>query len=602
MNTPFLSDTLLRALLWTLVYSLPLGLLAAALAGAVVAATRSRPPALRYNALLAVGASFLLATAAVFLYYYGSPESGPATEAPVQPLAAAYEGPAAGPSFYSSWAASTAAFIDRNAALLLGAWALLFALRAFRLAYDYRSLHVLRSRALAPVAPQWEARLEELCGRIGLRGPVPLFESGLARVPMIVGYLKPVLLVPAGFFSGLPSESVEAILLHELAHLRRRDHLVNGLQHAAELLFFFNPAVLWLSRLLRTEREHCCDDLAVQHSGNTRSYINALVAFQEHHATPLGALAFADRDMPLLDRIKRLIHHQNKTLNTMEKTTLLAGLLAITLVGSAFYQQQQPDPKPAAAIVTDTVPIAPPLAPGGADTSGKRTGQIQYSDGNKTYRFEMKEDKLTGLSIDGTQVPADKLSGYESLFRKVLTDSRKAEAEASRHRRRAIDLEKEADRMRVKAEEMRTKAAELKQQVVDLHADAATLEKERREHDATRAEHERTMADHARTAKEHEAMMREHQKTVEVHELRNKEHQRLAKEHEAMARIHEREAQVHRTVHDKMVAEGLIKEGKTTSISFDDDKLIINGVTQPAEVAARYRKLIAEEKARLGLK
>ena len=109
-----------------------------------------------------------------------------------------------------------------------------------------------------------------------------LLESAIVKVPVVIGLLKPVILLPLGLLSNLPPDQVEAVLLHELAHIRRKDYLVNLLQSFAEVVFFFNPALLWISSLMREERENCCDDVAISHIKNKKQFIHALVAFQEY--------------------------------------------------------------------------------------------------------------------------------------------------------------------------------------------------------------------------------------------------------------------------------------------------------------------------------
>jgi len=105
---------------------------------------------------------------------------------------------------------------------------------------------------------------------------VRLLISALVQVPTVIGWLRPVVLVPVGALSGLPAEYLEALLLHELAHVRRHDYLVNILQSVAEALLFYHPAVWWVSGHIRAERELCCDDVAVAVSGDALTYARAL--------------------------------------------------------------------------------------------------------------------------------------------------------------------------------------------------------------------------------------------------------------------------------------------------------------------------------------
>jgi GWxTD domain-containing protein len=125
-------------------------------------------------------------------------------------------------------------------------------------------------------------------------------------VPAVIGFLKPVILVPAGLLAGLPAEQLEGILAHELAHIRRCDYLVNLAQSLVEGLLYYHPAVWWVSSVVRAERENCCDDVAVAVSGDARGYAAALANLEESRWTaPETALAASGGD--LMKRIRRLL-------------------------------------------------------------------------------------------------------------------------------------------------------------------------------------------------------------------------------------------------------------------------------------------------------
>ena len=122
---------------------------------------------------------------------------------------------------------------------------------------------------------------------------------------MVVGWLKPAILMPVGVLTGLSSAQVEAILIHELAHIRRLDYLVNLLQTVVEILFFYHPAVWWISKCMTIEREFCCDDFASKRSRDTATYVGALAVLEERRdANPV--LAVAATGGSLLRRIARL--------------------------------------------------------------------------------------------------------------------------------------------------------------------------------------------------------------------------------------------------------------------------------------------------------
>jgi beta-lactamase regulating signal transducer with metallopeptidase domain len=119
-----------------------------------------------------------------------------------------------------------------------------------------------------PVDASLHTKLKLLAERLAVRRAVQLTESALIQIPTVVGWLRPVILLPASALTGLNTEQLEAILAHELAHIKRYDYLVNMLQTIVETLGFYHPAVWWISHKIRAEREHCCDDLAVSISGD----------------------------------------------------------------------------------------------------------------------------------------------------------------------------------------------------------------------------------------------------------------------------------------------------------------------------------------------
>jgi peptidoglycan/xylan/chitin deacetylase (PgdA/CDA1 family) len=147
-------------------------------------------------------------------------------------------------------------------------------------------------------------------GRLRVRRAVRLCQSALVEVPTVVGHLRPLILIPAGALVGLTPQQLEAVLAHELAHVRRHDYAVNLLQAAAETLLFYHPAAWWLSRRVRAEREHACDDAAVEATGDVLSYARALAALETLRAThaPPAALALAANGGSLMQRIQRLVN------------------------------------------------------------------------------------------------------------------------------------------------------------------------------------------------------------------------------------------------------------------------------------------------------
>ena len=223
-------------------------------------------------------------------------------------------------------------------------WLVIILIKCLGLINGLYGVYVLKHRQVFDAGEYWNERMHVLAKAAGIKRPVIFLKSFIAKVPMVIGYFKPVILFPAAALTALAPEEIEAILLHELAHIRRKDYLINIFQRIAEIIFFFNPAVLWISSLIKEERENCCDDIAVEQIKNKKQFIHALVSFQEYNASSYAA-SFSGRKNYLLNRIKRIITNNNKTLNNMEKTFLITGIVITAFTAFAFSQHKQSSSK-----------------------------------------------------------------------------------------------------------------------------------------------------------------------------------------------------------------------------------------------------------------
>ena len=194
----------------------------------------------------------------------------------------------------------------------------------------------LRRRGVCCAPERWQNELARLSARLRLSRPVLLLESGLAEAPMVIRHFRPLILMPVGLLSGLPAGQVEAILLHELAHIRRCDYLVNIFERLVEGLFFYHPAIWWISRVIRDERENCCDDLVVALSGNAHEYAVALAALEQNRWSG-RELAVAATGGSLVKRIRRLLYPQGPN---GAWTPLLAAVVFISTAALALFASQ----------------------------------------------------------------------------------------------------------------------------------------------------------------------------------------------------------------------------------------------------------------------
>lgn len=180
-----------------------------------------------------------------------------------------------------------------------------FSLRTFGGLIVIRRLkRTMRTQSLE----QWQEVVRRLSRRLRVSRSVRLCESAQVEVPAVIGYLRPIIIVPARALTGLGRQHLEALLAHELAHIRRHDYLVNLLQMVVETLFFYHPAVWWISSKVRHERENCCDDLAVAACGDVLTYARALTALEELRlGSPPSLAVAATGGGSLFGRVRRLL-------------------------------------------------------------------------------------------------------------------------------------------------------------------------------------------------------------------------------------------------------------------------------------------------------
>ena len=342
LTTGILTDQLIKALGNTLMHSLWQGVLLAAAGGFIIIFTKKLSAALRYNLLLGVMILFTCGILITFLWQLQPTQTGhliykggnatvssPITmQAP--PFAATYIDK-------QSFADTIIGYLNAHCNTIVLIWFLIICAKSIKLAVGIHEVYHLKHTKTYVVSKYWESRLADLSHQLNIKQAIRLVESGIAKVPMVIGHLKPLILIPVGFINALSADEVEAILVHELAHIGRRDYLVNLLQSFLEIIFFFNPAVLWISQLIKAERENCCDDIALKQAGSKSGYIQALLSCQEYQlAAPGLSMALARDKSKLLNRVKRMVNNHNQSLNIMEKTLLTICMVTGGLLTVAF--------------------------------------------------------------------------------------------------------------------------------------------------------------------------------------------------------------------------------------------------------------------------
>ncbi|NEU68586.1 M48 family metalloprotease [Spirosoma agri] len=302
------------------------------------------------------------------------------------------------------WHKQVQLFLDEHLSQFVLIYLLGVLLFGLRLTGGWLYLQHLSRTATKPVSDQWAELTNQLRSTLAIRSIIHVRESARIAVPMVVGVLKPVLLLPLGLATNLSMREIEAVLAHELAHVKRHDYAVNLLQSVMEVLYFFHPAIWWLSARVREEREHCCDDLSVQAcGGNGRILAQALARIEElrlaqSNLTPSLAMALTSKRQLLLQRVRRMLGVPTRP---VVSNGSLAGLTLATLLlvsASVYAVQQQPKPaKP------------------------KPRASRQHSVGNGTKFGLSDNNKVEYIIWKGQKLPASRVKRLQSQLDQVMT-------------------------------------------------------------------------------------------------------------------------------------------------------------------------------------
>jgi beta-lactamase regulating signal transducer with metallopeptidase domain len=280
------------------------------------------------------------------------------------------------------------------------------AVMTIKLTMDLLQLQHIRRKQVLPIDSVWEQHLDKLLLQLQLSRKVKLLISEHIQVPVMIGFLKPLIILPVIMFNNLTAEQLEAILLHELAHIKRNDYLLNIFQSIVETILFFNPFIWLISKNIRIEREHCCDDLVITGKVHPLHYAKALVALEEYRLTVNTlAMAAANNKQHLFHRIKRIMEMKTKNINYTQK--LLAVLIiAVGLVSIAWLNPTSAMPEPAKN--TEVIPesIAPAIIPNTIhlttfDTvpATKRQAEKQYAEKKKAESKDIAEKSMEAARI-----------------------------------------------------------------------------------------------------------------------------------------------------------------------------------------------------------
>ncbi|WP_306590605.1 M56 family metallopeptidase [Geothrix sp. 21YS21S-4] len=506
---PWLQTPSAQALGWTLLHFLWQGAALGLMAWLGMALLRGASAKARYGTACAFLVLMVAAPVATFLFLQ---RQVPAVPAALEGTLAAA---ASAPRIDAPLSLRIKAALDPALPWLLGGWAAGVLLLSGRFLGGWARIQRLRRRSASPAPAEWHLVLSRLCRELKVSRTVRLLQSAAVEVPTVLGWLRPVILLPACALAGLAPAQLEAILAHELAHIRRGDFAVNLLQSLVEVLLFYHPAVWWLSARIRAERELCCDDVAAALCGDPLLLARALTdleALREPASLPSHRLALAANGGSLMHRVRHLLQPSLPASGGARAAAL--ALLAASLLGAAgaVLQEKASDSKSQHSTrlkvldgdrqmdvqvkgdvrldATAREPVAVP---------GDGSFRVEEKTGGKTRAYSASKDKRT-YTVDGQEKELD--AEGEAWLRGAVKDTAQAQTGRETARKLRIRTAGLDDHTRDLARQTRELEAQLRsiQANPDLSSEArartqADVEKARIEIEKNRAELEKARAE-----------------------------------------------------------------------------------------------------------
>jgi beta-lactamase regulating signal transducer with metallopeptidase domain len=344
---PFFQNDIVHALGWTIIHSFWQGLLIVLVLTASLVLLRRHSSQLRYLAGYLALSALILCSTYTFFEVLSERSAGVIVENSQITSAGMSMDIATAPLSETTLNVGTEEshwqlfihFIEGNLPFITMVWMLGVLILTLRFLAELAYVQRLKYQPGQLPAAAHQDLLNQLAERMGIRKFIALKENLRVGSPMVIGFFKPVILVPFGLLNRLEPEQVESILAHELAHIRRHDYLLNLFQSLVEIVLFFNPATWWISSFIREEREHCCDEMAIAQTGNQLAFVQTLAKLEEYRLPNSLAPAFnGKREGGVLGRVKRIVNSE-ETFRIPYKVFWSAIILLCTLGLFAFQNQ-----------------------------------------------------------------------------------------------------------------------------------------------------------------------------------------------------------------------------------------------------------------------
>lgn len=333
--------------------------------------------------------------------------------------------------------------IEPYSVYLAFGWLLGFMFMSVRMIGGAVSSRLLIRRNLAMPDENLVDLFHRIRNSMGLSTAIKLRISKSMISPLVTGIITPMVVIPAAAVTGLSPEQLRSVIVHELAHIRRYDHVLVLLQSLAQLVLFFHPLTWFLIRGIDRERENCCDDLVIRNNNNPLNYIKALAMIQEMNLTGSPANSLTGRSNQLLKRIRRLIKPETKHSTTFRLTVSLLFVLVFGISAMAFVIIEQPDIKTKS---TQEIVAGSENESGLNGTISMFTGDDKDGDKKKKMVIVMNNDTITEMTVNGKKLSREEMKEYADDIRKIQRELENSQDELKLAQEELTDAHRELER------------------------------------------------------------------------------------------------------------------------------------------------------------
>ena len=478
-------------------------------------------------------------------------------------------------------------YLEQFFPYVLGAYVIGLAFMATRFFVNIKEAGKLRREETA-VQAEFECIAAYWRGQLGIRRQVLIFLTDRVNVPVMLGAVKPIILLPFATVNYLTTEQVESIILHELAHVKRHDYLFNILQTVVETILFFNPFVWATSAIIRREREHCCDDIVVACSGNPLPYAKALTILESQRIEAGNlTLAATGNKNQLLNRIKRIMEMKKSNTHYSKPAIIVSTLIATAFITVAltptFAQKVKVDKNDTTKSRTTTKYKTITV-----NENGKKTEKTKVSD--KPY--DDKDDEANGnidINVSFTDHDNGKVN-HQAYRKKMAIDKDDMSALAADLAKASADIK--VTMAGIKKELSDVEWAKIQKEISDAVAELDKTINDPALHKKIKVEVSKGLDE---ASKELHRASKELKKSAKgIAGVRDGDRDDIPVVPKIRANSDEFE-----TMLDKMEGEGLINRNSIFRVEKMGHELYINGQRQSRSVYEKYEKYLPYQSAEI---